>query len=83
LLDVSLKWYRTSAQGKQEHFFTVKLTDAVLVDISCSLPDCLDQSKKDYTELAWLAFSYRRIDWSHEIASTAGSDDWRKPLEAS
>ena len=82
LLDSSLKWYRTSLEGKQEHFFTVKLTDAVIVDITCSLPHCQDRSKENYTDSVWIAFSYRKIEWSHEVSGTAGSDDWRKPMEA-
>jgi type VI secretion system secreted protein Hcp len=25
-------------------------------------------------------FTYRKITWTHEVAGTEGSDDWRAPL---
>ncbi|WP_233973645.1 type VI secretion system tube protein Hcp, partial [Pectobacterium versatile] len=39
---VTLKWYRTSVEGKQEHFFSTVLTDATIVDIDCKMPHCQD-----------------------------------------
>ena len=32
-----------------------------------------------FTHLEDVSFSYRKINWTHEIASTTGSDDWRAP----
>ncbi|MCE1897134.1 Hcp family type VI secretion system effector, partial [Enterobacter hormaechei] len=40
LTTVELKWYRTSIEGKQEHFFSTKLVDATIVDIDCKMPHC-------------------------------------------
>ncbi|MEL6711220.1 MAG: Hcp family type VI secretion system effector, partial [Pseudomonadota bacterium] len=31
---VEIAWYRTSTEGKQEHFFSTLLEDAVIVDIT-------------------------------------------------
>ena len=80
LTDVGLKWYRTSKEGKQEHFFTIKLTDAVIVEIGCNMPHCQNSKAETITQLVEIAFSYRKIEWTHEIAGTSGFDDWRKPL---
>ncbi|MGO0230097.1 Hcp family type VI secretion system effector, partial [Proteus mirabilis] len=44
---VELKWYRTSVEGKQEHFFTTTLTDATIVNIDCQMPHCQDPAKAD------------------------------------
>ncbi|EMA4783891.1 TPA: type VI secretion system tube protein Hcp [Providencia rettgeri] len=35
---VQLKWYRTTVEGKQEHFFTTALEDATIVNIDCKMP---------------------------------------------
>ncbi len=78
---VDLKWYRTSVEGKQEHFFTTTLTDATIVNIDCQMPHCQDPTKSDFTQLIEVALSYRKIDWEHTIAGTSGADDWRAPLE--
>jgi len=80
LTDVSLKWYRTSIEGKLEHFFTTKLTDAIVVDINCEMPHCQQPENNSYTQLIEISFSYRKIAWDHEISGTSGSDDWRNPL---
>lgn len=83
LLDgVVLKWYRTSTQGKQEHFFTTALTDATIVDINLQMPHCQDASKADFTQLLEVSLAYRKIEWEHSVANTSGSDDWRAPVEA-
>lgn len=80
LTSVNLKWYRTSIEGKQEHFFTTLLTDAIVVDINCEMPHCQQPGNENYTQLVEISFSYRKISWDHTTSGTSGSDDWRKPL---
>jgi type VI secretion system secreted protein Hcp len=76
---VEVKWFRTSMEGKQEHYFTTKLTDALIVDIQAYMPNCQDPGLAHFTHLEKISFSYRAIDWTHEVAGTSGSDDWRAP----
>lgn len=82
LPEVEVKWYRTSIDGKQEHFFTTALEDATIVDITSVLPHAQDPSKAEFTQLIKVAMAYRKITWTHEIAGTEASDGWRKPLES-
>ncbi|MBV7298182.1 Hcp family type VI secretion system effector [Enterovibrio paralichthyis] len=79
---VELKWYRTSVEGKQEHFFSTILTDATIIDIDCQMPHCQDLTKKEFTQLVTVSVAYRKIDWEHTVAGTSGADDWRAPIEA-
>ena len=79
LTKVEIKWYRTSMAGKQEHYFTHILTDAVIVDIDSSMPNCQDPGQAHFTHLEDVAMTYRKIEWTHEVAGTSGSDDWRVP----
>jgi len=76
-----LKWYRTSPQGVQEHYFTHTLTDAIIVDIKSYMPNCQDANNASFTHLEDVAFSYRMIDWEQVVCGTSGSDDWRTPQE--
>ena len=32
-----LRWYRTSVEGKQEHFFTTRLIDGTIIDVDCHI----------------------------------------------
>ncbi|HAT2782016.1 Hcp family type VI secretion system effector [Citrobacter koseri] len=77
-----LHWYRTSVEGKQEHFFTTRLTDSTIVDIDCTMPHCQDDAKREFTQLVKVSLAYRKIEWEHVSAGTSGADDWRAPLEA-
>jgi len=76
-----IKWFRTSAQGVQEHYFTHKLEDAIIVDIKAHMPNCQDPGTASFTHLEDISFSYRKITWTHEKCGTSGSDDWRIPQE--
>ena len=40
LTKVEIQWYRTSAAGTQEHYYTIKLEDALVVDIQDRMPNC-------------------------------------------
>ncbi|WP_028696508.1 Hcp family type VI secretion system effector [Pseudomonas cremoricolorata] len=81
LNDVELSWYRTSIEGIQEHFFTTRLTDAVIVGIDLELPHVQNPANANFTQFVRVSLAYRRIDWEHIVASTAAADDWRKPKE--
>jgi type VI secretion system secreted protein Hcp len=74
-----LKFYRTSPDGQQEHYFTIELEDAIIVDIKSYMPNCQDPAQSHFTHLEDVSFTYRKITWSHEVAGTSGSDDWRAP----
>jgi len=76
-----LKWYRTSKTGTQEHYFTIKLEDAIITNITGRMPNCQDPNQAHFTQLEDVSFSYRKIAWTHEIASTSGEDDWRAPAK--
>ncbi len=70
LTHVELKAYRISYMGKQEHFYTIALEDARIVNLNSS-----SSSGMEPTEI--ISFSYRKIELRHEIASTSSSDDIR------
>ncbi len=74
-----IKWYRTSASGTQEHYFTIELEDAIIVDIAAYMPNCQDPGLSHFTHLEDVSFTYRKITWTHEVAGTSGEDDWRVP----
>ncbi|WP_338490531.1 Hcp family type VI secretion system effector [Pseudomonas trivialis] len=76
---VEVKWFRTSGDGKQEHFFTTRLEDATVVDIHTVLPHAQNSSNENYTQLIKTSLGYRKVSWTHVVAGTEASEDWRKP----
>jgi type VI secretion system secreted protein Hcp len=82
LSKVQIKWYRTTPEGTQEHYFTHELEDAVIVDLKAYMPNCQDPKQAHFTHLEDIAFTYRKISWTHVAGGTSGSDDWRAPVMA-
>lgn len=74
LTKVELKAYRTSYMGREEHFYTVSLEDAIITNISAT------NTKNGPTE--YITFSYRKRELRHEIASTSSFDDIRTGINA-
>ncbi|MFZ3280039.1 Hcp family type VI secretion system effector [Pseudomonas sp.] len=72
-----VEWFRTSAQGVQEHFYTMELEDAVIVGAEILMPHCQDPDTAHLTQLEKIHFRYRRIYWCHEVSRTMGSDEWQ------
>ena len=77
---IVIQWFRTSAQGTQEHYYTTKLEDAIIVAINNKMHNCQDPGNSHFTHLEEVQFSYRKITWTHEVSGTSGSDDWRAPV---
>lgn len=72
-----LAFYRTATTGGAEHYFSIELTDALIVDVQSRMPNCQDPATSHFTQLEDVYFTYRKIVWTHEISGTSGSDDWR------
>jgi len=79
-LECELHFWRTSTAGTQEHYFTIKWTDAVLVEGKTMIPDTNDTANDSRGHQEEWSFTYRKCDWTHEKAGTSASDDWRKPV---
>ncbi|MCJ8501791.1 Hcp family type VI secretion system effector [Desulfatitalea alkaliphila] len=79
LTKCTIKFYRTSADGQQEHYYTIELEDAIIVDIKTYMPNCQDPAQAHFTHLEDVAFTYRKITWNHVVSGTEGTDDWRAP----
>ena len=78
LNNVEVHWFRTSTSGGAEHYFTTKLEDAIITDITLIMPNAQDKNNNDKTELFKVSMNYRKITWEHVAAGTSGSDDWRE-----
>lgn len=60
---VELHWWRTSVEGKQEHYFTTRLTDATIVDMNLHMPHCQDPTQREFTQLLAVSLAYRKVEW--------------------
>ncbi|RRO08945.1 Hcp family type VI secretion system effector [Pectobacterium aquaticum] len=70
LLEVELRYYRTSASGTQENYMTITLRDASIVNISNQNPNSLTHN--DMQPFETLSLRYESITCQHNIAGTSG-----------
>lgn len=75
-----IRFFRTSVEGKQEHYYTITMYDALLVDIDSRMAHCQDGITASRVVEEILQFTYLKIEVCHDVCGVSGSDDWRKPI---
>jgi type VI secretion system secreted protein Hcp len=81
LTKCEISCYRTNENGEDEHYFSIILEAASIIDITSNLPNCKDPNLKQLTHMEEVSFRYRKITWSHEVSGTTGMHDWEEPRE--
>ena len=83
LKNVTIKFYRINPMGKEEHYFTVTLEDAVIVMVrpysnALNLNDPLATTRWP-PDLEDITFVYKKIKWTWEIDGIESEDSWAVP----
>ena len=73
---VEIRFLRISPEGQMEHFYTIKLEDAMITSASPSLIP----SDQDNVMMEIISFNYRRITWTYVPDGIEEQDDWRAPI---
>lgn len=79
MTDVTTKFFRISPKGIEEHYFTIKLIDAIIVDIHAWVPECLDPGLGYLKHMEDISFTYRSIHWTWELTGIESEDSWVTP----
>ena len=77
--NVTIKWFRIDPTGKEEHYYTHTLEDAIIVAIRPWMPNCLDPKTECYTHMEEVMFTYKKIRWTWEIDGIESEDSWIVP----
>jgi type VI secretion system secreted protein Hcp len=76
-LTVTIEWYRISAAGEQEHYYTIEMEEAVLTniqtDLQCMLTNKRDEQPESVPHMEVLHINPNTITWTHEQAGTEGT----------
>jgi type VI secretion system secreted protein Hcp len=76
---VQIKWYRINPGGEEEHYFTHTLEDAIIIDVSPYMPNCLEAAKEQFQHMENVSFTYRKIIWTWVPDGIESEDDWKVP----
>jgi type VI secretion system secreted protein Hcp len=75
---VELKFFRSLA-GVEEHYFTIKLEDAIVVDMREYTPMVFLNENQAYKDMEAVQFAYGSIIWTYEPDGIETQDNWLKP----
>jgi type VI secretion system secreted protein Hcp len=78
-MTVTIKWYRIDPKGKEEHYFTHELTDAIIVSIKPFVPVVFLKENEPYRHMEEVSFTYKKIKWTQVPDSKEAEDDWEVP----
>jgi type VI secretion system secreted protein Hcp len=74
---VQLRMYRPGAAGEAQHYFTMTLTNAQVVDMDCFTEGVATES---CTHMEHVAFTYQKIEWTWVDGGVTAVDDWEAPV---
>ena len=81
LSDVTIQFYRISAVGAEECYYTILLTDASIVSIESSLPKNLEDAEVFIAPMEEVAFVYKNIAWTWVLDGIEYNSDWVKTVK--
>ncbi len=80
-VDTEHKFFRINDKGKEEHYFTIKLKNAIIVTMQEFNPLTFLEENKPYKDMEKIALTYETIYWTQEIDGVESEDSWTTPNE--
>lgn len=80
LSDVTIRKYRIDPTGAEEHYFTITLEDAIIVEVTPYMPLAFLAQNEPYRHMEKVSFTYSKIKWKHEVDSKESEDSWKIPV---
>jgi type VI secretion system secreted protein Hcp len=77
LKSVLFEYIHTTPEGKEEVYFTIKLTNATIAALKQYSQEAAKHTEANDThELEDVSFTFQKIDMENKAFKTAASDDW-------
>jgi type VI secretion system secreted protein Hcp len=77
--NVTLKYYRITKQGTEEHYFTTTLEDAIITKFHPGMPSTLAAGSEPYGHMEVVSFTYKKIKMTYEPNGIEAEDSWMTP----
>ncbi|MBK8551201.1 MAG: type VI secretion system tube protein Hcp [Ignavibacteria bacterium] len=75
LTEWECKYFQKKTASQEVNFYTVKLTDARIVNIKFLQPDTIDPDTKIFPENEEVSFIYKKIEWIFTDGNISASDE--------
>ncbi len=73
-----LRFYRPTREGREEQFYTVRLTDARVTKVRVVQPDTYDPANDRRPLTEEVSFVFQSIEVVYEPTGTTAQDDWQE-----
>lgn len=80
LSEVVIKKYRIDPTGSEEHYYTITLEDAIIVEMEPYMPLAFLTENEPYRHMEKVSFTYSKIKWKHEVDGIESEDSWKIPV---
>ena len=74
---MTLDYYRIKADGTEEKYFTVKMENAIVVEMDQLTPLTFLPESKPYHDMEDVQFTYSKITWTYNDGNIEYTDDWK------
>lgn len=81
LTDAKLEYYRISAQGKEELYYTVEIKNAIVTAVRKYTPVCLVVENKAMGHMEEVSFTYETIIETFTPDGIEAQDSWTNPKQ--
>jgi type VI secretion system secreted protein Hcp len=75
-----LNYWRPSATGAEDQYFTVKLTNASISSVDFRMADNRVPELMKFAPYEEWAFCYQKIEWTWMKGGVTALDDWESPV---
>jgi type VI secretion system secreted protein Hcp len=76
--DVTLEFYRITAKGLEQHYYTIRLVNAIAVSTRNFKPLTFVEENKPYHDMEQVAFTYEKIFWTYVPSGVETYDSWQE-----
>jgi type VI secretion system secreted protein Hcp len=80
LTEATFKFFRASKAGVEEHFYTIKLTNANIASIVTRQLNMHEMENAKIPMEEEVAFTFQKIEWDNLASKKTASDDWEAPV---
>ncbi|MDR2054893.1 MAG: Hcp family type VI secretion system effector [Desulfovibrio sp.] len=76
-LTVTLDQYRIKPDGTEEKYYTIKLEEAIVVNMREYTPVTFLPDSKPYFDMEEISFTYSKITWTYNDGNIEFVDSWK------
>jgi type VI secretion system secreted protein Hcp len=79
ITEALLEFFRINEKGLEEHYYTVKMENAIIVEMRNFKPITFMEENKPYHDMEQVSLTYEKIIWTYVPDGVEAEDDWKVP----